>query len=87
MTGEGLTAFQVAVSEIFFELDESAGYVVAGGAALLSSDLITRSTQNLDLFAVRPSCLSPPPRTRCSRRFASGGGTRRSSTTIRCSAG
>lgn len=39
MTGEGLTGFQVAVSEIFFELDESAGYVVAGGAALLASEL------------------------------------------------
>ncbi|WP_199906972.1 nucleotidyl transferase AbiEii/AbiGii toxin family protein [Aeromicrobium chenweiae] len=54
MTGEGLTGFQVTVSRLFFELDESAGYVVAGGAALLASDLITRPTQDLDLFAGSP---------------------------------
>lgn len=54
MTGEGLTAFQIAVSQLFFELEESAGYVVAGGAALLATDLITRPTQDLDLFAGAP---------------------------------
>lgn len=54
VTGEGLTAFQVAVSQLFFGLDESAGYVVAGGAALLASDLITRPTQDLDLFVGAP---------------------------------
>lgn len=54
MKGEGLSGFQVAVSQLFFELEESAGYVVAGGAALLASDLITRPTQDLDLFAGAP---------------------------------
>lgn len=42
------------MSQLFFELEESAGYVVAGGAALLASDLITRPTQDLDLFAGAP---------------------------------
>ncbi len=62
MTGEGLSAFQVAVSQLFFELEESAGYVVAGGAALLASDLISRPTQDLDLFAGAPIVSVRPAR-------------------------
>lgn len=62
MTGEGLSAFQVAVAELFFELEESAGYVVAGGAALLASDLISRPTQDLDLFAGAPIVSVRPAR-------------------------
>jgi len=34
----GLTGFQVEVAQLFFNQEESAGFVVAGGAALLVSD-------------------------------------------------
>lgn len=54
MTGGGLTDFQVEVSQLFFELEASRGFVVAGGAALLANDLIARPTQDLDLFAAVP---------------------------------
>lgn len=49
-----LTGFQIEVARIFFDLDASHGYVVAGGAALLASDLIERPTEDLDLFASLP---------------------------------
>lgn len=50
----GLTDFQIAVARMFFELDESVGFVVAGGAALVASELTTRPTRDLDLFAGGP---------------------------------
>lgn len=50
-----LTDFQVAVAEVFFGLRESRQYVVAGGAALLASELISRPTQDLDLFTHAPA--------------------------------
>jgi len=49
-----LTRFQVQVAGIFFGLRASDGYVVAGGAGLLASDLIARPTEDLDLFASAP---------------------------------
>jgi hypothetical protein len=49
-----LTRFQVEVAHIFFELEASRGYLVAGGAALLAADLIDRPTEDLDLFASTP---------------------------------
>lgn len=49
-----LTGIQIAVARIFFDLDASRGYLVAGGAALLASDLIVRPTEDLDLFASSP---------------------------------
>lgn len=49
-----LTIFQVQVARIFFGLKASDGYVVAGGAGLLASDLIARPTEDLDLFASAP---------------------------------
>lgn len=52
---EQLTAFQVELCGIFFALDEAEGYLVAGGAALLASDLIDRPTEDLDLFAATPT--------------------------------
>lgn len=51
---ELLTTFQVHVAKVFFGLRASQGYVVAGGAALLASDLIDRPTQDIDLFASAP---------------------------------
>lgn len=46
-----LAPLQVHLARVFFGLKASAGYVVAGGAALVASGLITRPTQDLDLFA------------------------------------
>lgn len=54
MEPDHLTPFQVEVAGIFFGLKASGGYVVAGGAALLASDLISRPTEDLDLFASSP---------------------------------
>ncbi|MGH3951493.1 MAG: hypothetical protein ACRDSE_20645 [Pseudonocardiaceae bacterium] len=45
-----LTAFQVEVTQVFFSLPESAGFLLAGGAALAAQHLTTRPTQDLDLF-------------------------------------
>lgn len=46
----GLTPFQIVVTELFFSLPESDGFLLAGGAALAAQRLITRPTQDLDLF-------------------------------------
>ncbi|WP_116206541.1 nucleotidyl transferase AbiEii/AbiGii toxin family protein [Amycolatopsis circi] len=48
---EGLTSFQVTVARLFFELTQSEGFLLAGGAALLAQQLTTRPTQDLDFFA------------------------------------
>ena len=50
-----LTSLQVEVASVFFDLDEAAGYLVTGGAALLASDLIARPTEDLDLFTSAPA--------------------------------
>lgn len=52
---EHLTALQRDLASIFFDLDVSKDFLVAGGAALLASDLIARPTQDLDLFAATPT--------------------------------
>lgn len=52
---DALTPMQIDVAQIFFRLMESGGYLVAGGAALLASELITRPTEDLDLFASSPT--------------------------------
>lgn len=49
-----LTALQVEVAETFFALDAAEGYLVAGGAALVASNLVARSTEDIDLFASAP---------------------------------
>ncbi|MBU6214124.1 MAG: nucleotidyl transferase AbiEii/AbiGii toxin family protein [Actinomycetales bacterium] len=48
-----LSAFQREVSAVFFGLPESEGYVLVGGAALLSHGLVDRPTRDLDFFDVR----------------------------------
>lgn len=48
---EHLTAFQIEVAETFFALEAARGYLVAGGAALVASGLVARSTEDLELFA------------------------------------
>ncbi|SDD11664.1 Predicted nucleotidyltransferase component of viral defense system [Sanguibacter gelidistatuariae] len=52
-TRGGLTAFQQEVAQTFFTLDESHGFVVAGGAALIANKIVDRSTEDLDLFTSR----------------------------------
>lgn len=50
-----LSDLQVSVAEIFFGLDEAFGFLVAGGAALVASKLIARSTEDIDLFTAAPT--------------------------------
>jgi hypothetical protein len=45
-----LTPFQIEVSSAFFDLPESRGFLLAGGAALVAQHLITRPTRDLDFF-------------------------------------
>ena len=47
-----LTDFQHSVARAFFSLDVSGEFVLSGGAALISHDLISRSTGDLDLFGI-----------------------------------
>jgi hypothetical protein len=66
-----LTTLQRDLAGIFFSLNATRGFLVAGGAALLASDLITRPTQDLDLFAATPTTSVTRPRTPSSRRCSS----------------
>jgi hypothetical protein len=46
----GLSPFQVEVARLFFTLPASAGFLLAGGAALVAQHLPHRPTQDLDFF-------------------------------------
>ena len=46
-----LTALQQRIAELFFAMDESAGFALAGGAALIVRGEIDRETHDLDFFA------------------------------------
>ena len=48
--GLALTDFQVRVSQLFFSLPATQGFLLAGGAALVAQHLTTRPTQDLDFF-------------------------------------
>lgn len=50
MNAGPLTPLQVQATRLFFSLPASAGFAVAGGAALIARGLITRPTQDVDLF-------------------------------------
>lgn len=50
MTADPLTPLQVQATRLFFSLPASAGFAVAGGAALIARGLINRPTQDVDLF-------------------------------------
>jgi Nucleotidyl transferase AbiEii toxin, Type IV TA system len=45
-----LTPLQVEATQLFFSLRQSAGFAVAGGAALIVQGLIERQTRDVDLF-------------------------------------
>lgn len=50
MNDSTLTELQRLVLELFFELPEAEGFVLAGGAALVATGLTERPTQDVDLF-------------------------------------
>jgi hypothetical protein len=54
MGGHPLTEFQREVAQLFFSLPQSDGYLLAGGAALIATELTARPTQDLDLFTHAP---------------------------------
>src|ERR1700735_4686297 len=45
-----LTPLQLEATQLFFSLPQSAGFAVAGGAALIVQGLIQRQTRDVDLF-------------------------------------
>jgi hypothetical protein len=47
-----LTPLQVEATQLFFSLPHSAGFAVAGGAALIVQGLIHRQTRDVDLFLI-----------------------------------
>jgi hypothetical protein len=53
-----LTPLQIRAARLFFSLPESAGFAVAGGAALVARDLILRATKDIDLFLLDPGSSS-----------------------------
>lgn len=48
-----ITAFQTEVARTFFDLPESKGFLLAGGAALIALGAVERVTDDLDFFAAR----------------------------------
>jgi Nucleotidyl transferase AbiEii toxin, Type IV TA system len=50
MPPTSLTPIQVTATRLFFSLPQSAGFAVAGGAALIAQGLIHRPTRDVDLF-------------------------------------
>ena len=54
MGARALTDFQREVARLFFSTPQSGGYLLAGGAALVASELTVRPTQDLDLFTHAP---------------------------------
>jgi hypothetical protein len=50
-----LTPLQIQAARLFFRLPDSAGFAVAGGAALIARGLIRRPTKDIDLFLLDPS--------------------------------
>lgn len=65
-----LTGLQLRVARTFFGLKASQGYVVAGGAALLVSELIDRPTQDIDLCASDPVTRVQPAKAAFARALA-----------------
>lgn len=51
--GSRLSRFQFDVAKLFFSLPESAGFLLAGGGALIVQGIVARDTEDLDFFAHR----------------------------------
>jgi len=56
---------QREILRLFFELPESSGFVLAGGAALIANGLSERPTQDVDLFSSDLAYGSASPPTPC----------------------
>lgn len=50
-----LSSLQIDIANLFFNLKESHGFLLAGGGALIAQGLIQRETDDLDFFADRGS--------------------------------
>jgi len=48
-----ITDFQETVARAFFDMPESKGFLLAGGAALIALGAVERTTDDLDFFAAR----------------------------------
>lgn len=53
MNAPGLSDFQVELANLFFSLPESAGFLLAGGGALIAQGIVPRPTEDLDFFTSR----------------------------------
>jgi len=54
-----LTTAQTRVARLALALPEAAGFVLAGGGAMLAYGLVDRPTRDLDLFTTDPAALTP----------------------------
>ena len=54
-----ITDFQETVARAFFEIPESRGFLLAGGAALIALGAVDRGTEDLDFFAARGEASVP----------------------------
>ncbi len=55
-----ITRLQRAVARAFFALPDSAGFAVAGGAALIARGLVDRQTKDVDVFTPAPPAAPIP---------------------------
>ena len=53
MSDPRLSDFQVELANVFFSLPESAGFLLAGGGALIAQGIVPRPTEDLDFFTSR----------------------------------
>lgn len=53
MSDSGLSDFQLEIAHLFFSLPESAGFLLAGGGALIVQGIVERPTEDLDFFTTR----------------------------------
>lgn len=53
MSASRLSEFQVELAMLFFSLPESAGFLLAGGGALIAQGIVPRPTEDLDFFTSR----------------------------------
>jgi hypothetical protein len=53
MSRSGLSEFQIELANLFFSLPESAGFLLAGGGALIAQGIVPRPTEDLDFFTAR----------------------------------
>ena len=50
VASEWISSAQIELAQAFFALPESAGFYLAGGAALIAAGIVDRKTEDLDIF-------------------------------------